>query len=259
MKSIGLQRPVATIAGSLAAILTLVGLSLALPGEAAPASGDARPRSIRAGGAVHTFGDEEVYVPPFLLEARARAKAPADCEPPTMYEFLVAAKDPELEVGEAFEPIASPPEDACDYSREVLEAEGVGGYSYFAGLGARRPEEMETLHGGRKPRETISRLSAVIVAFWGEEQQPAPLAHRCVTRKAFETAGSIQAARAEVKTRRSAEARTKMTLPRGTAVTVLYREGTWSYVKATGPHPCQKDPEWTSFEDYGWILNSAYR
>lgn len=245
-------------ARSLATILALVGFLTALPGATAP-SGAASSRLIRAGGAVHTFGEDEVYVAPFLFPARASAEAAPDCELPNMYEYLVAAKDPELAVSDAFEPIQSPPEEACEYSREVLEAEGVAGYSYFAGLGPRKPEELEVVHGGTDARETITRMSAVILAFWDKEHHPSPLAHRCITRKPFETPGSIQAARAEVKTRRSEGSKTKMTLPQGTAITVLYREGTWSFIKATGPHPCQKDPEWTRFEDYGWILNSTYR
>lgn len=215
------------------------------------------PAMLRVEGGIIEYGGDELSINSFTIAAEAGgAETLSDpaCEDPTVGEYLLAAKLPAFTVSRTFEFVQAPPEDACTWNREVLQAEGVDGNVYFAGIGSQVPGEVTFLSGGTDPRETISRIHSNIYSFWGSEYQPAPRSRRCVHRDEnhFPEA-TIRNKSAQVKSRRASDARTKMTLPRGTRVTVLSMHGDWSFIKARGEHPCQPDPEWATFEDTGWL------
>lgn len=181
------------------------------------------------------------------------------CESPTFSEYLLAAKLPKFLVSHTFESIVSPPYDVCTWNKGVLEAEGVDGHIYFSGIGSHVPKELEYISGGINPRDSISRIHYNIYAFWGDEYKPSPRTSRCVQRNSRNLMkGTIKRNTVEVKSRRDQSSKTKMTLARGAEISIIYTNNKWSFINAKGSHECQPDPEWTKFEDYGWIATADY-
>lgn len=213
---------------------------------------------IDVAGGIIEVGGEEIFVTPFSVSREAEINnepdAP-DCENPSIPEYLMAAKVPGFKVSHAFEILQPPADDTCSWSRDVLEAEGVEGNIYFAGIGNHRPDELTFVYGGSNPRDSISKIHSNVFTFWGDEYKPSPRGSRCIYRResSFRTA-TVHKELVLVKDRRSERSRTKMTLTRGTPVTIIHLGTDWSFIKAQGRHPCQPDPEWTTFEDSGWIL-----
>ncbi len=214
-------------------------------------------------GGIIALGTEETYVSPFSIAREAALKESlddTDCVIPSVPEYLMAAKLPDFKVSQAFESLHSPPDDACTWNRDVLEAEGVDGNFYFGGIGSHVPAELEFISGGTDPRDSISRIHSNIFTFWDDEYKPSPRAARCVKRDAHSfLAAKIHKETVQVRTRRSEAATVKMTLNRGTQVTIIHTNDNWSFITAEGSHPCQTDPEWTKFEDTGWILTTDYK
>lgn len=202
------------------------------------------------------YNQEEIFVPAFSIGEDALAENPDEtpCPVPTVAQYLRAARHSTIRPSDAFEFLQTPPEDACTWNREVLEAEGIDGHVYFGGLGAHRPRELEFTAGGVAARDSISRIHSNIYSFWGEEYKPSPRKRRCVDNGtgAFPRAVVIGDG-AELKTRRDDASRTKMTIPPGSPVGVVHREGDWVFIEAAGVHPCQPDPAWTTFNDFGWV------
>lgn len=218
---------------------------------------------IHVDGGIIAVGTEETYVSSFSIAREAAVNESlddTDCNIPSVPEYLMAAKLPDFKVSQAFESLQSPPDDACSWSRDVLEAEGVEGNVYFGGIGNHIPAELEFIYGGSNPRDSISRIHSNIFIFWDDEYKPSPRVARCITRDAhsFSTA-KISKEAAPARTRRSEASNVKMTLNRGTQVTIIYTSDNWSFITAEGSHPCQTDPEWTKFEDSGWILTTDYK
>ncbi len=202
------------------------------------------------------YNKEEIFVPAFSIATDAWVENPDDppCPVPTVAQYLRAARHAAIRPSDAFEFLQTPPEDACTWNREVLEAEGIDGHVYFAGLGAHRPRELEFTAGGAAARDSVSKIHSNIYSFWGEEYKPSPRKRRCVDNGtgAFIPA-VVTGDGAELKTRRDDASRTKMTIPPGSQVGVIHREGEWVFIEAAGVHPCQPDPAWTTFKDFGWI------
>lgn len=218
------------------------------------------PSMLDVAGGIMELGEDEIYVSPFTVAREAVVPTDRDniidCEIPTISEYLMAAKLPGFKVVQAFESLQPPPDDACSWSREVLEAEGIDGNVYFGGIGSHVPSELEFIYGGNNPRDSISRIHSNPFTFWGDEYKPASRATRCVQRSDRNFSRATTNKRVLVKSRRSQASKTKMTLPRGTQVTIVYRSNDWSFITAAGPHECQNDPEWTTFQDSGWILTT---
>ncbi len=213
-------------------------------------------------GGIVEYRAEELYVNPFLISQEAVAAGiefRGDCESPTIGEYILAATLPNFTVSQTFESIQTPPEDACNWSREVLEAEGVEGNVYFAGIGNHVPGELMFVFGGVNPKNSISKIHSNIYNFWGEAYKPSPRTKRCVQRREhIFSKAAIKGKAVQVKIRRDQTSKTKMTLSQGTEVTVIYADKNWSYIKAKSSHECQSDPEWTTYEDFGWVSTADY-
>ena len=221
-----------------------------------------RPSMISVNGGIVEYGAEELYVSSFSIAQEALAEESAfgiDCEPPTIGEYILAAKLPKFKVSRTFESVETPPEDACSWSREVLEAEGVEGNLYFAGIGNHVPGELTFVSGGVNPRDSISKIHSNVYNFWGHEYKPSPRTKRCVQRDEHDfSKATIKKKAVQVKSRRDHASKTKMTLSQGARVMVIYANQPWSFIKSKGLHECQTDPEWTTFEDFGWISTTDY-
>lgn len=220
----------------------------------------AAPPLIHIERGVYALESGEVYLDAFSISQSAFADHATLCDPPTVDEYLAAAQSAGFVASQAFEPVATPPEDACTWDAQVLEAEGVAGNNYYAGLGRTLPTDgFRFVYGGKDPRTTISALDANIHAFWGDEYKPSPRAGRCVERE--ERVHELRIVRADtpVYPRRDAKTRVKMTLKQGAEVKVLYEKNGWSFVAGKGAHGCQKNPEWDVFEDRGWVSSAALR
>lgn len=237
-------------AGVMIALAILMGWS-SIAGAEEPA-----PVKIRVPSGIYQVGDEEVYFDSFLISQSAfRSADSVACDLPTVNEYLVAARNPEFLASKYFEQVMTPAQDACTWSKEVLEAEGVAGNIYFAGLGSHVPQDgFRFVRGGKDPRETISSIDNNIYSFWGEGFKPSPRGYRCVERETVDHPRAfVKAITANVLVRRSDGARVKMVLTEGAGVKILFERAGWSFVEAQGHHRCQEDREWDVFEDRGWL------
>ncbi len=126
---------------------------------------------ISVDGGIVEYGNEERYISSFSIAQEAvseDSKFSANCESPTIGEYILAAKLPNFKVSQTFEFVQTPPEDACSWSREVLEAEGVDGNIYFAGIGNHVPKELTFIVGGVNQKDSISKIHSNIYNFWGK-------------------------------------------------------------------------------------------
>jgi len=131
------------------------------------------PAMIRVNGGIIEYRTDELYINPFSIARESVAdesRFSADCEYPTVGEYLLAAKLPGFTVSQTFEFVQTPPEDACTWNREFLQAEGVDGNVHFAGIGSQVPGELTFESGGVDPRNSISKIHTNIYLITNETQ-----------------------------------------------------------------------------------------
>lgn len=221
----------------------------------------AEPPKIKVNGGVYSFESEEVYLDPFLISQFAVQSDTPTCELPTMHEYLAAAKQSDFVESKSFEAIMNPPEDACTWSKEELEAEGVSGNNYFAGIGSHIPTDgFRFIRGGTDPKDSISSINTNIFAFWGEEFKPSTRAYRCVERnKMIHQSGFINGPNVHMYAGPRQDFKVKMKIEQNAPVVILFEQGGWAFIEAKGSHMCQEDPEWDVFEDKGWVRSASLR
>jgi hypothetical protein len=210
---------------------------------------------------IYKVNNAEYYLHAFYIQTAAK---PCDsncyCDSlrrPTREEYLVAARNPKLVCGKYWEYLGHVPESICDCSADLLEAEGICGLDYFAGLGKKSadPNVIKIEQGGSDPRTTIISTSAISMAFYGEEMKPGPRAVRYVkdSAKYPDVKVKLSANGVTVRTGRGEKFPRRMTMAKGTALSVIYKDTAWVFIEADGSHGCNKDPQYDNFRDCGWV------
>lgn len=157
---------------------------------------------------------EEPYVP----------DAGRTCPWPQAAEWTAASKGGFTPSRAAFQ-IASPATDACSWSKDELEAEGITGSVWFGGDPVTQSSYADPGSGG------VFSVNATVYYFW--EDQPEPHGTACVDRgkEASVVPAFVQASTLNLRAKRSAESAVVGRVGIGEPIWVLGQSAGWAYVQ----------------------------
>ncbi len=221
----------------------------------------AAPEPMVVPAGLYTFGQREVYLHGFSIEALHGPEQRCNTEPlshPTRDEWLAAAQQPAFIHSGKWEQLDAPSSDMCDELMGVVEAEGVGGWIWFAGW-AGHLGESQVMEGKDDPKTGIIRIHANPWHFWGEESKPAPRAERCVVHRepVSPEPKYVDASSLNMRAGRSTDFGIVHKAWAGAAVTPLHTDGDWVFIEAPRRQwdDSGTEPEWHTCTMRGWVMH----
>ncbi|MBN2498512.1 MAG: hypothetical protein JXR96_28230 [Deltaproteobacteria bacterium] len=205
---------------------------------------------LRVPAGIHKLDKAEVYLESFEIDRRAVPEKTENCAEPSVEQWLVAAGQKGFEPSKAYEYVATPPKVGCDYSQEEVEAEGVAGQYYFAGLGEKLPGEAWK-RSGSSVRDTISVVPALVLDAWG--QKPSPVMRRCLRKvHAGERVRKyVLASTLNLRAGRSSEFEALEQLRIAMPLEVVHAAGDWRFVEV---EITRKD-NGCKYRTRGWVMD----